>query len=340
MTPDRGTQPLLLVLIGPTGSGKTALSLTLAERFGGEILSCDSVAVYKGMDIGSAKPSPDDRARVPHWLIDLTEPDQPYTAGDYSRDARQALAGITARGQLPIVVGGTGLYLRAFLQGLFPGPQRSDALRARLRQSAARRASEPGCPWLHRLLARLDPASATRIHPNDEPKLIRALEVRLASRQPLSAALASTEARDPLTGYRILRIGLNPDRAALYTRIDARAAAMFSNGLVEETRGLLGRYGDPQAPLPPAFDALGYRQARQVLGGKLTLPLAIAAAQQGHRNYAKRQITWFRREPEVAWLEGFGDEQNTFDTAHALVEHAIHTSAVPHGEGSRHRRCP
>jgi tRNA dimethylallyltransferase len=322
------TLPLLVVLLGPTASGKTSLSLQLAEQLHGEILSCDSVAVYRGLEIGSAKPTPAERARIAHHLIDIATPDHPYTAGDYGRDARAAVADITARGCTPIVSGGTGLYLRALLEGLFAGPRRSEPLRNRLRATAARHQERPGeghqvTSWLHRLLNRIDPASAARIHPNDQPKLIRALEVSLATRQPLSTALADAAARDPLQGYRILRIGLQPDRAALYARINQRAAAMFEHGLIEETRALLAQY----QPKPAALDALGYRQAALVLSGELSLEQAITAAQHGHRNYAKRQLTWFRREPDVHWLAGFGHDSAIAAEALSLVSHALTSSA-------------
>ena len=311
MSPARSPDPLAVLLLGPTGSGKTALSLTLAEQFNGEIVSCDSVAVYRGMDLGSAKPTPAEQARVPHHLIDVADPDQPFTAGAYSRAARRALREIAARNRLPIVTGGTGLYLRALTEGLFAGPQRQSALRDRLQRSRQRH----GDPWLHRLLHRLDPASSARIHANDIPKLIRAIEVCLASRKPLSQTLADQHvARDPLTGFRLLRIGLNPPRQQLYTRLNQRAAAMFSVGLVEETRALLDRYGPVKA-----LDSLGYRQASAVLDGSLTLDEAVAAAQQGHRNYAKRQLTWFRREPNVHWIEAFGDSPETASAAVALI---------------------
>jgi tRNA dimethylallyltransferase len=292
--------PLLVVLLGPTASGKTALSLALAEKFQGEVVSCDSVAVYREMEIGTAKPSLDERRRVPHNLIDVFAPDEYCTAGDYARLARQAIAEITARGHLPIVTGGTGLYLRALIDGLFAGPQRSETLRARLERSRQRH----GAGWLHRVLQRLDPASAANIHSNDTSKLIRAIEVSLAARQPMSEAWK--RGRDPLTGYRIVRIGLDPDRKALYDRINQRAARMFDEGLIEETQSLLSRYeAKPQGPL----DSLGYKQARAFLAGEMTREEAVASAQQGHRNYAKRQLTWFRREPDVQWLTGFGEDQ-------------------------------
>ena len=290
--------PLLVVLLGPTASGKTALSLELAEKFNGEIVSCDSVAVYRDFEIGTAKPSAEERARVPHHCIDIVSPEREYSAGDYQRDARAAIREITARGRLPIVTGGTGLYLRALLEGLFAGPRRSEPLRARLKRSGMRHKSG----WLSRILEKLDPAAASRIHPNDTPKLVRAIEVSLEARQPITEAWSA--GTEPLTGYRVLRIGLAPERKALYARIDARARAMFQRGLVEETRRLMEKYGGERK----IFDALGYRQAKLLLAGQLTEAQAIEAAQRGHRNYAKRQLTWFRREPEVRWLAGFGDD--------------------------------
>ena len=303
-------EPLAVLLLGPTGSGKTSLSLALGERFSGEVISCDSVAVYRGMDIGSAKPSAAEQARLPHHLIDVANPDQPFTAGAYSRAARAALIEISARGHLPIVTGGTGLYLRALTEGLFSGPERQHQLRVRLERSRQKHR----VAWLHRLLTRLDPPSAERIHANDTPKLIRAIEVCLAARKPMSQVLA----RDPLTGFRLLRIGLNPPRHALYDCLNTRAAAMFSAGLVEETRILLDRYGPVKA-----LDSLGYRQALAVLRESLSTEDAIAAAQQGHRNYAKRQLTWFRREPGVHWIEDFGDRPGSIESAAQLVSSSL-----------------
>ena len=307
---DESRLPLTVILLGPTGSGKTALSLASAERFGGEIVSCDSVAVYRGMELGTAKPTREERARVPHHLIDVADPDEPITAGAYCKLTRELLQEIKARERMPIVTGGTGLYLRALTEGLFAGPARQEDLRARLRRSAERH----GGDWLHRLLRKLDAATAARIHANDTSKLIRAIEVCVAARKPMSEVMG----RDPLTGFRLLRVGLNPPRQQLYDRLNQRCAAMFAAGLVEETHGLLQRYGPVKA-----LDSLGYRQACAVLDGTLSVDEAIAAAQQGHRNYAKRQMTWFRREPEVHWIERFGDETETAREAADLVQEAL-----------------
>ena len=300
--------PLAILILGPTGSGKTALSLALGERFNGEIVSCDSVAVYRGMDLGSAKPTIEEQYRLPHHLIDVANPDQPFTAGEYSRQARTAMRQIAARGHLPIVTGGTGLYLRALTMGLFVGPPRQQDLRARLMRSLDKRSPY----WLHRMLQRIDSASAARIHANDTPKLIRALEVCFVSGELLSKAFEN--GRDPLTGFRLLRIGLNPPRQILYEHLNQRAATMFQSGLVEETRSLLAQYSKVQA-----LDALGYRQAVAVLDGTMQPEEAIAVAQQGHRNYAKRQLTWFRREPDVHWIEDFGDTPAAIAEATALI---------------------
>jgi tRNA dimethylallyltransferase len=289
---------LLVVILGPTGSGKTALSLALANRFHGEIVNCDSVAMYREFEIGTAKPTPQERAGAPHHLVDFVAPTGYITAGEYARQARALLEEIKARGNMPIVVGGTGLYLRALLDGLFPGPQRSQPLRERLQSLAARK----GSVHLHRVLRRLDREAAADIHANDIPKLIRAIEVCLASHKKLSEWWKS--GTEPLQGFRIVRLGLNPERGALYRRINQRAEQMFLLGLVEETRNLYEKYGDRAGPL----SSIGYKQALQVVAGQLDRPTALQSVQQAHRNYAKRQMTWFRREPQVIWLEGFGDD--------------------------------
>jgi tRNA dimethylallyltransferase len=310
------SEPLLVVILGPTGSGKSALAIALAQQFAGEVVSCDSVAIYRSFEIGTAKPTLQQRALVPHHLLDVAEPGQPFTAGEYARQARAAIADIARRQRLPIVVGGTGLYLRALLEGLFPGPQRSEQLRERLRE----RAQERGSPYLHKLLLRLDPAAAAKIHPHDAPKIIRAVEVCLTARGRMSQ-LWEERGRDPLHGFRILRIGLNPEREALYARLNQRAWQMFDNGLFDETAALLQRYGQRKSVTP--LDSLGYKQATQFLRGELTREQALTATQQGHRNYAKRQMTWFRREPDVTWLAGFGDDPSVAREAAELVSSRI-----------------
>ena len=299
-----GNDAPLIVIAGPTASGKTGLALRLAEAIGGEIVCCDSMTVYREMEIGTAKPTAAERARVPHHLLDVVAPDEGFTAGDFSRQARVALAEIVARGRVPIVAGGTGLYLRALIDGLFPAPPQDPALRSRLRKR------ESG--HLHKVLERLDRAAAGLIHPNDQPKLVRAIEVSLAARRPMTEQWSL--GRERLTGYRILRMGLRPERAALYGRIDERAAGMFTRGLVGEARGLLAKYG-----MQRSLGALGYAEACAVIAGEMSEAEAVARAQQGHRNYAKRQGTWFRREAEFQWLEGFGDEGAVVASAMELV---------------------
>ena len=301
--------PLLAVVLGPTASGKTALSLALAERFHGEIVNCDSVAMYRDFEIGTAKPSVAERARAPHHLLDFVDPASYITAGEYAREARKVIAEISSRGHLPIVVGGSGLYLRALLEGLFPGPQRSEELRERLRERAATR----GSGYLHRILRRLDRAASEKIHANDTPKLIRAIEVCLASRQKMTELWQ--QGRDPLRGFHILRLGLDPERNALYDRINRRAQDMFEGGLIEETQTLVQKYGANARPLA----SLGYKQAMQFLREELTREQALQFAKQAHRHYAKRQLTWFRREPEVKWVHGFGNDPNIQREAVASV---------------------
>ncbi|HEY6303383.1 MAG TPA: tRNA (adenosine(37)-N6)-dimethylallyltransferase MiaA [Terriglobales bacterium] len=333
-------EPLVVVVLGPTASGKTALALAIARRFGGEIVNCDSVAMYREFEIGTAKPSAAERAEVAHHLVDCVDPVADVSAGEYARQARQILCEIVLRENvpretalsekklrrhLPIVSGGTGLYLRALLEGLFPGPQRSEQLRNKLRA----RAEERGTDHLHRILRRLDTPAANRIHANDVPKVIRAIEVCLTSRHPSrrtsprTSRLNMTElwqqGREPLQGFRILRLGLNPERKDLYARINQRAAKMFDSGLIVETERLLAKYGDQARPI----SSLGYKQALQFLRGELDRESVLAAAQQAHRNYAKRQITWFRCEPDVRWLAGFGDDPAIQTEGMAMIEPEI-----------------
>lgn len=296
---ERADEPLLVVLVGPTASGKTALSLQLAETLGGEIVSCDSVAVYQEMELGTAKPTRAERRRVPHHLLDVVPPHVEYNAGDYGRGARAAVHDIAARGRVPIVTGGTGLYLRALLDGLSAAPQRDDALRDRLRVLAERRG--PGA--LHRMLRRFDLAAAERIHANDAPKLVRAIEVSILERRPMSATWSAAKP-EPLQGFHVVQLGLQPMRAELYKRIDLRCAHMFRDGLVAETAALVARYGAGCR----ALHALGYAEAQAVLSGAMSEAEAVAKTQQGHRNYSKRQGTWFRRDARIRWIPHFGAE--------------------------------
>jgi len=289
----------LIAIVGPTASGKSELAVTLAERRKGEVVNYDSVQLYRGFEVGAGKLPLAGRRGIPHHLLDCLEPTEVFTAGDYRREALKVLADLRERGKLPILVGGTGLYLRALLSGLFEGPVRSDALRERLRKMAERHGRE----FLHRLLARLDPPSAARIQPRDAQKLIRAIEVCALARQPLSALHA--RGRAGLEGYHVTRLGLNPPRAELYARIDHRVRSMFASGLLEETRALLGRAD--AASIKP-LEALGYAQASAFVQGKMSREEAILATQTATRHYAKRQLTWFRREPGVSWIEGFGDD--------------------------------
>ena len=315
---EESTAAPLIALTGPTGSGKSALAIELAEALDGEIVSCDSVAVYREMEIGTAKPSAKQRLRVPHHCLDLYAPNEACTAGDYARHARAAIAKIRSRGKLPIVAGGTGLYLRALLEGLAPAPPRDEELRVRLRARAAGR----GTAYLHRLLQRLDARASELIHPNDLPKLVRSIEVTLQAKQPQTEQWDA--GRDALTGFRVLHLGLAPSRVALYARINDRAQQMFARGLVEETAALAAKFGRSCRPLL----SLGYVQALGELEGSLSRAEAIAAAQQGHRNYAKRQMTWFRREPAVHWLEGFGDDADVLAAVLQLAQEHIAAQAT------------
>ncbi len=288
----------LVAIVGPTGSGKSEAGLSLARSQPAEILNCDSLQVYRYLNVGTAKLPPEERRDVPHHLIDVVDPDEEFNAGEYARRARPVLRTIAGAGRLPIVVGGTGFYLRALLDGLFPGPASDRELRENL---AVREARRPG--FLHRLLRRFDPASAARIHARDTKKLIRAAEVCLLTGKPMSAGFA--EGRDRLTGFETLKIVLDPPRGELFGRLDQRAAAMFEQGLVAEVESILAR-GFPPESKP--FESLGYRQALAMLRGEMTIDEAIESTQKETRRYAKRQWTWFRREPDAHWVRGFGDD--------------------------------
>ena len=297
-------QPLL-VIAGPTGSGKSDLALALARRFSGEIVNYDSVQLYRGLDIGSAKIPRDQRRDVPHHLLDVIGPGEELSAGAYARIAREAIDCIHRRGRLPILAGGTGFYLRALLDGLSPAPSRDTKLRNRLQAAAVRRPA-----LLHRVLRRFDPIAATRVHPNDMPKLIRAIEIIFLSGQ--SATDIQSAPRQPFEGVRPLKLGLMPERKLLYSYLNQRTERLFRNGLIEETRRLID---SGYAPDSKALRSVGYKQAVQIILGNLSVEAAIAECQTKTRQYAKRQITWFRSEPDLNWLSGFGSEDQVRQVA-------------------------
>ena len=297
--------PFLVAIVGPTASGKSALAVWLAERLGGEVVACDSTQLYRGFDIGTAKPPDADRRGVPHHLIDVLPPQQAATAGGYREMALTVLEDLRTRKRLPILTVGTGLYLRALLEGLAEVPQRSEELRGRLRAGADERPRG----YLHRMLKRLDPQSAKKIAPGDEQKLIRAIEVCLLARKPLSEVHGT--GRKPLGGWRPVKIGLMPSRERLYQHIHARTAAMLEQGWMEEVQGLL-KSGLNENAKP--FDFIGYRQLQSVLRKEISLEQAREAIQQATRRYAKRQVTWFRKEAAVQWFQGFGDDLELQDS--------------------------
>ena len=294
------TELPLVALLGPTASGKSSLAVWLAERLGGEVIACDSTQLYRGFDIGTAKPTNAERCGVAHHLIDVLDAREETTAGGYRERAIAVLGDLRERRKLPIFTVGTGLYLRALLEGLAELPERSEDLRARLRAAAVERA--PG--HLHRILWKLDRASAEKIAAADEQKLVRAIEVCLLTKKPLSKVHQS--GRKPLEGWRALKIGLMPKREVLYERVEARTRTMLERGWLEEVRGLLGSGFEEDAK---PWDFIGYRELRAALNGEMLLEEAEQATQQATRRYAKRQMTWFRREKGVEWLEGFGDEE-------------------------------
>jgi tRNA dimethylallyltransferase len=299
----------IIAIAGPTGSGKSDLALALAEEFQGEVINCDSLQVYRHFDLGTAKLPLPERRGIPHHLIDIVDPDELFTAGEYARRARVVLGEISRRRKLPIVVGGTGFYLRALLDGLFAGPERNENLRERLARHERRRPAS-----LHRILRRLDPAAARNIHPNDVPKVTRALEVCLLTRRPVSELFGA--GRDALCGYRTVKVGLDPSRDALCARLDERCRRMFESGLMDEVKRILALGYSPESK---PFESHGYKQALQLLRGELTLKEAIFYAQRNTRRYAKRQMTWFRQESGMVWLKGFGEEAGIRATACELV---------------------
>jgi len=299
--------PKLLVVLGPTASGKSALGISLAEELGGEIIVCDSTQVYRHFNVGTAKVAQSEQRGIPHHLVDVVEPAEVFTAGEYRSRAIAVLEDLRGRGKVPIITAGTGLYLRALLEGLSDAPTRSEELRERLRE----RARTKGGEYLHKLLARMDHEAASRIAPRDTPKIIRAIEICVLAGQTVGDVHRS--GRSGLKGYSIRKIGLLPSRAALYAAIDARVRAMIAAGWVEEVRRLVAM-GVPRGAKP--FQFIGYSEIREHLEGKLSLEAAVKQTQQATRRFAKRQITWFRRESDVDWLSGFGTDRRII--AHAL----------------------
>ena len=296
------TRPLVLAVLGPTATGKSALSLAIAEHHGGEVVNCDSTAVYRGFDIGTDKLPMADRRGIPHHLIDIVDPAGEYTAAQYARDASAAIRDIQARGRLPIVVGGTGFYFRALTRGLFPGPGRDADLRARLDAIAARR----GVERLHRIVRRVDPESAARIQPRDQKRIVRALEVYFLTGRPLTAHFADTAS--PIPDMHVRAIGLTLPAAALATRVARRVDEQFARGLLDEMRALL-EHGVPDHARP--FGGLVYRQALEHLHGVRDEAATRALIVQENRRYAKRQLVWFRKEPGLAWFDGPGESAAT-----------------------------
>ena len=299
----------VVVIAGATGAGKSELALCVAEEFSGEVVNCDSLQIYRYFDVGTAKLPIAERRGIPHHLIDILDPDQVFTAGEYARLGRAALAEISSRGKLPVVAGGTGFYLRALFEGLFHGPARDAGLRERL---GAREQRRPGS--LHGLLTRFDPQAASRIHPNDVPKVMRALEVCLLTRTPVTELFR--RGRDTLAGYCVLKLGLWPDREELYRRLDERCRRMFECGLAAEVQHILDLGFRPDAK---PFESHGYCQVLQMLRGELSAEDAVFYAQRNTRNYAKRQMTWFRKESDLEWLKGFGEDPEIQRTACARV---------------------
>lgn len=301
----------LVVILGPTASGKSALGIELAQRMGGEILVCDSTQVYRHFDIGTAKVPPAEQRGIPHHLIDLVEPDAVFTAGQYRQRALEVLNDLSGRQKTPIITAGTGLYLRALLEGLADAPARSEELRERLRERARRN----GPASLHQLLLRLDSEAAARIAPRDTQKVIRAIEIRILVGKPVGEIYRS--GRSPLRGYEVRKIGLLPPRARLYARIDSRVEAMMKTGWIAEVRELI-RSG-VRADAKP-FQFIGYSELRmQIEAGRDPLD-AVSAIRQATRRFAKRQITWFRKEPAVNWLTGFGDDPEILESALKIAE--------------------
>lgn len=320
----KNSQPFLVAIVGPTASGKSELGVWLAEQLGGEVVACDSTQLYRGFDVGTAKPRFEERWGVAHHLIDVLDPAETATAGRYRELALAALQDLRQRERLPILTVGTGLYLRALLEGLADIPQRSEELRERLRSAAKEHTPD----YLHRILKRLDSQTATKIAPADEQKLIRAIEVCLLARKPISEVYGG--GRKPLEGWRVLKLGLMPPREKLYERIHARASSMMEHGWMQEVKDLL-KSGLSEKAKP--FDFIGYRELRAVLRNEFSLQQAREAIQQATRRYAKRQLTWFRKEAGVQWFSGFGNDTEVQTSVFQFLQ----SQGIEAGRGARER---
>jgi tRNA dimethylallyltransferase len=307
-------KPLLVAILGPTATGKSALGLEIARRYGGEIINCDSTAVFRGFDIGTDKVPAGAQRGVAHHLVDIADPTEEYTAAQYARDAARVIRDVHARGRLPILVGGTGFYFRVLTRGLFPGPGRDSALRARLERSAERR----GVAWLHRLLRRVDPESATRIQPRDLKRIVRALEVFFRTGRPLTAHFAATVS--PIPDVEVLAIGVRLPAAQIAARVARRVDEQFERGLLDEIRSLLAR-GIPEQARP--FGGLVYRQALEHLHGVRDEAATRALITQENRRYARRQLIWFRKEPNLVWLDGPGESAAAIAAATRLIDQRL-----------------
>ena len=304
-------RPLVVAVLGPTATGKSALALALAERYGGEIVNCDSTAVYRGFDIGTDKLPLAERRGIPHHLIDIADPTDEYTAAQYGRDAATAIRAIHARAGLPILAGGTGFYYRALTRGLFPGPGRDPALRRRLESTAERR----GVPFLHRMLRKVDPESAARIQPRDVKRMVRALEVYLLTGRALTTHFAET--RSPIPDVDVLAFAVRLSAALIAERVIRRVDAQFDRGLLSEIRTLVDR-GIPETARP--FGGLVYRQALEHLHGVRDEAATRALIAQENRRYARRQLIWFRKEPNLVWLDGPGESSATVAAACRAID--------------------
>ena len=319
MALERSESPLLVAVVGPTATGKSKLAIEVAKRFSGEVVSCDSTAVYKGFDIGTDKLSISERQGVPHHLIDVIDGACSYSAAQYARDATAAINAITERGRLPIVAGGSGLYYRALTRGLFDGPGRDEQIRTRLVRIATKR----GIEYLHRLIERVDPVSARRIHQRDEKRLIRALEVYYLTGRPLTEHFNST--RSPIESYAVITLGLHLPLEEISRRVRDRVNEQFQRGIIDEIKSLLND-GLPRDAHP--FGGLVYRQVLEHLDGVRDESATRELIAQENRRYARRQLIWFRKEPNLHWINVAGEHPDALQQAVTVLQARLCRTAI------------